>query len=392
MKVLDIFSIAVSNLTGNKLRTLLTVLGIGLGIATIVFLVSLGYGLQRLSLSQLAALEAVNAIGISAGLAVPNQVLVEEYKKDSRVEKVISVNSISSQVGFDATKHVDGVSSLVPKDFFGLEGVKMNSGTIYPVDATKAAVVSTGLINGLNATPAAIIGKNLQVTLFITDLKTGLSKGIPSTVKVYGVYTDDSTIGAYLSADLLSLTGPLPLSQIKIKVKDRTLIPTMKTELVAKGFTVTAIADTIDQLNTIFKVVQGTLAGFGAVGLLVASIGMFNTMTIALLERTREVGIMKAIGVEDRTIYLLFLFEAMLISTLGGLSGLAMGWLFSQIINGALNILAKTLGGQSVQLFYIPLDFTLLMLGFSLFVGFGTGFFPARRGAKINPLNALRYE
>jgi putative ABC transport system permease protein len=386
-------AIALSNLTGNKLRTLLTVVGIGLGIATIVFLVSLGYGLQELSLSQLASLEAVSTVSVSAGrLGAPDQALATQYAQDARVEKVVAVNSVSMQAGLTGDKHVDGVASLVPTDFFGLEGIKADSGAAYPADASKGVVVSSGLVSGLGTTAADLIGKELSLSLFITDPTSGVSKPVVDSVKVYGTYTDDTTVAAYVSPDLLKETGPLPISQLKLKVKDRTIIPAFKSELEAKGYAVTAVADTIDQLNTIFKVIQGVLAGFGAIGLLVASIGMFNTMTIALLERTREVGIMKAIGVEDKNVYLLFLMEAMLISLLGGLSGLIIGWTSAKAINIAVNLLAHYLGGQSVQLFYTPPSFVLLMLSFSLLVGFLTGFMPARRGSKINPLDALRYE
>jgi putative ABC transport system permease protein len=392
MRLRDIIGIAFGNLTGNKLRTLLTILGIGLGIATIVFLVSLGYGLQQLSLSQLASLEAVNAISVSAGRgAAPDQAFIDLYLKDSRVEKVVVVNSLSMQVTL-GDKKLDGVASVVPKDFFGLEGLKIASGTSYAADTTKGAVVSTALLKGMGLQPADIIGKEMIETLFVADINSGTTKSIQSTVKVYGVFTDDHSISTYLSPDLLKLTGVLPITQVKIKVHDRTIIPTFKTELEGKGYTVNAIADTISQLNTIFKVVQGVLALFGAVGLLVASIGMFNTMTITLLERTREVGIMKAIGVEDRTVYLLFLIEAVLISSLGGLSGLGIGWLSGKIINIAINLLAHSLGGESVQLFSTPLPFIAIMLSFSMLVGLLTGVMPARRGAKINPLDALRYE
>ena len=393
MKVLDVINIAFSNLSGNKLRTLLTVLGIGLGIAAIVFLVSLGYGLQQLSLNQLASLEAVSTVSVSAGqLSSPNDTLVNTYQKDSRVEKVIKVNSISMKASLKSDKELDGVASLVPTEFFGYEGTRIDSGSKYPAGVKKGVVVSSGLVSGLGTTPAEIIGKQINVTFFVVDVTTGSNKSVDETAKVYGTYTDDSTVNGYFSDDLLDATGALPITQLKIKLKDRTQIPAFKNELISQGYTVSAVADTIDQLNSIFKIVQGVLAGFGALGLFIASIGMFNTMTIALLERTREVGIMKSIGVEDKNIYLLFLVEAMLISTLGGLSGLALGWGAAKIVNFAINYLAHVLGGDQVTLFYTPVSFVIIMISFSILVGLGTGFLPARRGSKINPLDALRYE
>jgi len=138
--------------------------------------------------------------------------------------------------------------------------------------------------------------------------------------------------------------------------------------------------------------VQIVLSFFGAVALMVSAIGMFNTMTIALLERTQEIGIMKSLGASNGDIKKTFLVEAVLIGFLGGVSGILTGIGASEIFNFGVNKLAGSFGGDKVDLFYIPIEFMLMILVFSTTVGLMTGFYPARRAAKLNPLDALRYK
>jgi len=139
-------------------------------------------------------------------------------------------------------------------------------------------------------------------------------------------------------------------------------------------------------------ILQIILAIFGIVALVVSAIGMFNTMTIALMERTQEVGIMKSLGAARMDIMYMFVTEAVIMGFLGGLTGTSIGMLGGELFNMLLNILAQRLGGQTIDIFYTPLWFTLTIIGFSTFVGFITGLWPARRAARLNPLEAVKYK
>ena len=119
---------------------------------------------------------------------------------------------------------------------------------------------------------------------------------------------------------------------------------------------------------------------------------MFNTLTIALLERTQEIGIMKSLEASNSDVKKTFLVEAILIGFLGGASGILLGIGASEVFNFGVNKLTGSLGGNEVDLFYIPAEFMLMILIFSTTVGLLTGFYPARRAAKLNPLDALRYK
>ncbi len=167
---------------------------------------------------------------------------------------------------------------------------------------------------------------------------------------------------------------------------------TARDKIVGMGFFVSALRDTIDQVKQIFGIIQVVLGLFGLVALVVSAIGMFNTMTVMLLERTNEIGIMRSVGVARKDVRKLFLFESMLMGFLGGLGGVILGYLSGELANIGVNLMAKNFGGQTLNLFVRPTWFILVIIVFSAVIGLLTGLFPARKAARINPLEALRYK
>jgi len=119
---------------------------------------------------------------------------------------------------------------------------------------------------------------------------------------------------------------------------------------------------------------------------------MFNTMTVTLLERTKEIGIMRTIGASPNDVKYLFVSESVIVGFLGGVTGIMMGVALGLAVNLMLNVLASQFGGQAVSLFAFPLDFLTFIALFSAAVGYLTGIFPARRASTLNPLDAIRYE
>ena len=166
----------------------------------------------------------------------------------------------------------------------------------------------------------------------------------------------------------------------------------MRDAIIDKGYIVSALSDIIEQANQVFKIVQIVLASFGVVALIVSAIGMFNTMTIALLERTQEIGIMKALGATSVDVWNMFLAESVIIGFLGGLGGILIGLLGGEMFNYMINILAGAFGGEKIDLFATPIWFMLTIITFSTVVGLATGFYPARRAARISAMEAVRYK
>ena len=153
--------------------------------------------------------------------------------------------------------------------------------------------------------------------------------------------------------------------------------------ILAEGLLVSSLSDTVDQANQIFRIVQLVLFLFGIIALIVSAIGMFNTMTIALLERTEEIGIMKSIGASDFSISMMFVMESSIMGFLGGLGGVVIGILGGEIFNRIINFIASRFGGQAVRLFYIPLWLGTAIIAFSSFGGLITVFSPALLSSKI---------
>jgi ABC-type antimicrobial peptide transport system permease subunit len=178
----------------------------------------------------------------------------------------------------------------------------------------------------------------------------------------------------------------------KVKIFAAENMGVIRDEIINMGFFVSALQDTIDQVKKIFSIVQIVLGLFGFVALIVSAIGMFNTMTVLLLERTNEIGIMRSIGVTRNDVRKLFMFEAMIMGFLGGLGGVLLGHLGGVLANLGINLLARSFGGQALSLFSRPFSFIIIIIIFSTIIGFITGIFPAQRAAKIKPLDALRYK
>ena len=158
------------------------------------------------------------------------------------------------------------------------------------------------------------------------------------------------------------------------------------------GYVTRSVADTVDQINSLFATARTVLMLLGMVALSVAALGMFNTLTVSLLERTREVGLMKAMGMKSWEVQELFLTESMLMGFLGGLLGIIVGFITGKLVGMALSFFAIFKGVGYIDISYVPLSFVIVIIFLSLLVGIVTGIYPAKRATKISALNALRYE
>lgn len=404
MFVLDNVKLATRNFRTRKLRTFLTVLGISVGIGAILFLVSLGYGLQKLLIEKIAKSDTLLTLDVAAGdstLIKIDEATIDELSEIpdvteiSRVQNVMSIcklDEISSQVTLNA----------VNANFFRLGGVEPIEGKIFEKDDLPEIILSQGAIASLGVDPGSSpIGKELSISL-VTASPLGKNEEalkekesilpLEQNFLLIGIIDDPSDSFGFIPINWTEKAGFQKYSNLKIKVADQTKIDPTRNTLIEKGLSVMALSDTVDQANKIFSVVQIVLALFGIVALVVSAIGMFNTMTISLLERTNEIGIMKSLGASNSDIRFLFLTESILIGSFGGIGGVLIGFLGTTTINFGFNFLADRLGGQSVAVFYTPIWFSLFILIFSTLIGLVTGIYPAERASKLNPLVALRYK
>jgi putative ABC transport system permease protein len=374
----------------------LTIIGLGVGIGAVLFLVSLGYGLQNVILNKITTADALLTLDVSSSsdLVTLDKNRLKLINELPGVDETSPVLSLSGQIVYN-NETTEAVSLIVDKPYFRLSGVNLNGGKEFSSSDAGEVIVSSASakIFGFDK-PADIIGQTVVINLFIPDIEKGdVSIVTPETdYKIVGVINDENTNFVYIPLQTLKNIVLPVYTGLKVKVTDNEQLNIVRDNLIKQGLLVSSISDTIDQTKKIFKIIQIVLGVFGLIALVVSAIGMFNTMTITLLERTKEIGIMRAIGVSTGDIAKLFLMESVVMGFLGGVSGIIIGFLSGKIFNIIINILARNFGGQTLDLFYSPTWFVFFIVIFSVLTGFLTGLYPARRASKLNPLDALRYK
>lgn len=385
--------IAWHNLTHKKLRTFLTIFGVIIGIGAIFFLLSFGIGLQRLVTSQVVGNQSVKSIDITT----PNSKVVDlnqaSFNKMKNLAHVVKIGGTYSYAGSLASKggSSDTIVYGTDTNYQQMDNLELNNGRLLKVSDSKSALVNATVLKSLGIkNDSQAIGKtfNLQIPL-LTDHK----QTINSDFTIVGVIQSNVGSEVYIPAGIFSSAGLDTYKQIKIEADAPGNVKVLRGQIQSLGFLTTSPIDTIDQINQIFKFFNILLVGFGAIGMIVAVLGMFNTLTISLLERTKEIGLMMALGGRNRDMRRLFIFEAVLLSLTGAIIGIIGAIITGQIINAIMNHMSRSRGvTESFQLFAFPWWLICGTIAFMVGVGLLVVFFPARRAAGISPIDALRRE
>jgi len=186
--------------------------------------------------------------------------------------------------------------------------------------------------------------------------------------------------------------SPDTYTSLYVRVKKSKDQPDVQKQIENMGLGVFSFANELEEIKKAFLIVDGALGAVGVIALFVAALGIINTMVMSILERTREIGIMKAIGGSENEIKTIFFFEAGCIGFLGGVFGLLLGWGVTRIANVVMNHHIVNNGGYEVDLFYIPVWLILGAMGFSVLISLLAGLYPAIRAARVNPVEALRHD
>jgi putative ABC transport system permease protein len=210
--------------------------------------------------------------------------------------------------------------------------------------------------------------------------------------RVIGVMNEDSTPKVYTNLNNLRQLGVQNYSQFKVEVDSKDYVSAVRKQIENMGLKTQYVGDTVEQINQVFNVFRGILSAFGLVVLFVAMLGMFNTLTISLLERIKEIALMKMLGMRRKDINRIFLTESMMLGLFGGVLGLLLGIISGKAANSILNHYAISRGAEAAVVFYSPTRFIIVIVLLSLIIGFLTGLYPARRAMKVKPLDVLRYE
>jgi ABC-type antimicrobial peptide transport system permease subunit len=181
-------------------------------------------------------------------------------------------------------------------------------------------------------------------------------------------------------------------SSIHVRVKGFKELRPVREELEKKGFHVFSIVDRLDEIRRTFLLFDSLLGAIGTIALIVAALGIINTMVMSILERTREIGIMKSIGASENEIKLIYIAEASVIGFLGAVFGLLLGWIVTLIANQIINSNLLPFGEKGINVFYFPWWLIAGAFLFSVLVSVLAGLYPAFRAARIDPVKALRHD
>jgi ABC-type lipoprotein release transport system permease subunit len=260
----------------------------------------------------------------------------------------------------------------------------------------REAVVNQSMLSVLGINENDAIGKKFDTSFVVVGNLMGDGMDRMESPKVQyeivGVVSEGVMPIFYVPfVDLRSL-GIINYSQLKVAATSQQSLPMVRKQIEAMGYATYSVSDTVDQINDFFATARLILGLVGMVALFVASLGMFNTLTVSLLERTREVGLLKAMGMRSGEVRNLFLTESIIMGFLGGIMGVFVGFLLGKALSIFISIFSVAQGLGVINITYIPWKLSFLIALISLLVGIFTGIYPAMRAQKISALNALRYE
>lgn len=402
MRIQDLAQLSTRMFKTNPLRTWLTILGMGVGTGAVVVLVGLGFGLQQIILEQIVFGETLLSLGVSATGAQNLKLNIETVDTFKKYDEVLDAAPLARFPALVTFKGLTGNVFIqgVEPPYLRYAGVTATEGTVFTdEDAadTNSIMLSPAVLKLFGIEDAnAFVGQKVSFRLLVpaaVGSDAVIEVPIDKEYVVRGITKEEGVLNAMMMLpELRNHVGIDEYERIQVRVKSSEFLPVVEDRLIEAGYRVTALSKTVEQASKIFQGIQAVLATFGGIALLVSAIGMFNTMTVTLLERTKEIGIMRTIGASPNDVKYLFVSESVVVGFMGGVTGILMGVVFGITINVFLNIIAGQFGGQSVTLFSFPIPFLLFIAIFSAVVGYLTGVFPARRASTLNPLDAIRYE
>jgi ABC-type antimicrobial peptide transport system permease subunit len=388
-------SIAMKNLMNKRLRTFLTLLGIIIGVGAIVFLVSLALGLHGVVNQQVIGTKSVNAIDVTTPNS--NTILLNNTNAN-KIANFANVKSVSDAYILAGIISYQGARSStvvygVNNQYIALSGLKFVAGKSKLAQGTDDAIVNTSLLAliGQNNSQKAI-GRNLSVSSNVL-MADGSQKVITSNLVIVGVINTGSGALLYMNSRPFANAGAAQYGEIIVEADKRSDVATIRSQIEGLGLTTASPLDTLSQINTIFTIFTFVVIGFGGIGMVIAVLGMFNTLTISLLERTKEIGLMITMGARKADVQRLLVFEAILLSLIGGVLGIIVAGLIGVVINLGLTHYASNKGVVgTIHAFNVTPLLIISTLFMILVIGLLVAYYPSRRSARINPIDALRHE
>jgi putative ABC transport system permease protein len=467
MKIPDLTELALRNLRESLLRNSLTTIGISVGVASLVAMLSLGIGLQQLASRRLGKSGLFDTVIVSSRRDLRNMGREEERSGpapgESRILDEAARQEIErlpnvleaypdirfiTELRYEDRPHLTTISAM-PASAKSNDAFEGMQGSYFSSDTAPEAILQKSFAEELQGkTPklgapepnmadlaGPLLGKELVMRYAQRETapSSGTASPSPSSAvdgvagAAYSVVSREQKLKIVGVADLdpESMRGPtrakvfLPLklaeslhvmqptdlrevsraasdqpvySSISVRVTKPSQVQSVEDAIKKMGFTTFSILDASRSIQTFFRVLDVFLGIFGSLALAVASIGIVNTLVMAILERRREIGIMKAIGASDGDVKKLFFAEAGAMGILGGLFGVALGWGIGKVINAGTNVYLRSQSLPPDNFWAVPWWLVLFAIGFAFLVSLISGLYPAGRAARLDPVQALRYE
>lgn len=480
MKLYDAINMGLYNLKRAILRTILTTLGVVVGIATLSSMISFGAGMEKNVLESFKKNDLFTSMVVSSkkiDIEAAMEGDVSSLKDTSEKFTVLNDSSLKLiqnlpevEIAFPEIslpvrlkfRDVDVRTNVAALPYKMGELPPFNTiayGKFLSSDSCSDMVVSNRMLkrlkiiikekdtkeltkkeieNGYKLLPIdSIIGK--EIYLYTATMKSGFLVGAAATVmfggekamgniadnafenkeskfRIVGIFKKDNQFSSsFINNDAIiapKTASALPTlgfdnvweilgnnsankskyNNFQIKIKDAKMVDAAKAKLEKMNFSVVSFVNQLDEIRKVFFVMDAILGAIGIVSLFVAALGIINTMVMSILERTKEIGIMKAIGGSESDIRRIFFIEASLIGFLGGVIGLLLGWSVTLAASFIINSYVLPSGVPEANIFYFPLWLIFGALGFSIVISLFAGLYPAYRAARVDPVIALRHE
>ncbi len=452
MKAGDLGELALRNLREAVLRNSLTTLGVAVGVASLVAMLSLGVGLQELASKRLSNSGLFDTVIVMprrnmqtmrrpAAAAVPTKeapALDDDARKT--MEHLPNVVEVYPQIRFPTEVRYNGspystIVAGVPDSARGNGAYDGIQGSFFSGPNADEAILQIEFAKDLSEQTATLIGKDLVVRYAERQAlppQAGTSDGsgndmsgagggfsiVPRErkLRIVGIIETEPAagFGGFGSGRLLiplevasalraaqvndlrdavrATNGKAAYASLTVRAKSPSQVEPIETAIKTMGFGTFSLLDATKNLRLFFTIFDLLLAIFGSLALAVATLGIINTLVMAILERRREIGILKALGAADRDVKQLFFVEAGVMGLFGGVLGVGFGWFIGRALTWGTNIYLHRQNLPSAHVFSVPWWLVLGAVAFAVIVSLAAGLYPATRAARLNPVEALRYE
>jgi putative ABC transport system permease protein len=468
MKAGDLGELALRNLREALLRNSLTTLGIAVGVASLVAMLSLGVGLQELATKRLSNSGLFDTVIVMSksglrGFGRPSEPprraadgsdQSKEPGRASRVspplddaarealQKLPNVVEVYPQIRFPTEVRFAGkpyatMVAGIPDSARGNGAFDGISGKFFSGGNVDEAILQSEFAKDLSEQPSSLIGKDLVLRYAERQALGTQAAGASSSsaaensdngsggfsvvpreknLRIVGIVDTEPAAGfggigsgrvliplavaeTLRAAQLNDLrdvvrgaNGKTTYASLTVRAKSPSQVEKIESAIKEMGFSTFSLLDATRNLRIFFTIFDSLLGIFGSLALAVSTLGIINTLVMAILERRREIGVLKALGAADRDVKQLFFAEAGVMGLMGGIFGVGMGWVIGRAVTFGTNVYLRRQDLPPAHVFSVPLWLILGGIVFSVVVSLVAGLYPASRAARLNPVEALRYE